>query len=296
MTSRRPDIAGLALLAAVAETGSVGAGARSLGLAQPNASRLLARLERDLGLSLIDRSPTGSRLTAHGRLVVDWAEPVLAALDLLAAGADSLREDLDSHLLVGASLTIGEHLVPRWLTSFREVHPHVQVRVRVMNSTDVVAAVESGELDVGFIESPGRPPTLHGTVVDRDELVVIVAPGHSWTHRAQVTLDELAVTPLVVREPGSGTRQTIDDLLAGREVAAPVMELSSTAAIVQSVAAGIGPAVVSTHAIEAARREGLVRVVPLAGASLRRELRAIWRPTRRFTGVAWDFVLHARGV
>lgn len=295
MTSRLPDLDGLALLTAIGQTGSLGAAARNLGLAQPNASRLLVRLERDLGLPLVDRSPTGSRLTVHGRLVADWAEPVLSSLDRLVAGAESLREDRDSHLRVGASLTVGEHLVPRWLTTFRTVHPHVQVRITVMNSADVIAAVEADQIDVGFIESPGVPAALHSTIVARDALVVIVSSDHPWTRKDHVTLAELAATSLVVREPGSGTRGTVDELLAGYEVAEPVMELSSTAAIVRSVAAGIGPAVVSTHAIESAQRDGVVQVVPLAGATLRRELRAVWRPSRRFTGTAWDFVLHARG-
>ena len=160
MTSRAPDVEGLTLLSVVARTGSLGAAARTMGLAQPNASRMLARLERDLGLSLVDRSPSGSRLTPHGRLVVDWAEPVLTALDRLAAGAESLREDRASHLVVGASLTVGEHLVPRWLTRFRSEQPEVQVRIRVMNSADVVAAVESRTIDVGFVESPTVPSSL----------------------------------------------------------------------------------------------------------------------------------------
>lgn len=293
MTSGAPDVEGLVLLSLVARTGSLGAAARSLGIAQPNASRTLVRLERDLGLTLVDRSPTGSRLTAHGRLVVDWAEPVLTALDRLTAGAESLREDRASHLMVGASLTVGEHLVPRWLTRFRSEHPEVQVRVRVMNSADVVAAVEAGTIDVGFVESLSVPAALQSLVVAHDELVVVVAPGHPWTRRTSVTRAELAATPLVVREPGSGTRDTVDDLLADLDPAEPVMELSSIAAIVRSVAAGIGPAVVSAHAVADAVRDDRVRIVPLADGWLRRDLRAIWRPSRRL-GVAWDFVLSAR--
>ncbi|GAB46991.1 LysR family transcriptional regulator [Mobilicoccus pelagius] len=293
MTSRAPDVEGLALLTLVGRTGSLGAAARTLGLGQPNASRTLARLERDLGLTLVDRSPTGSRLTAHGRLVADWAEPVLTALDHLTAGAESLREDRASHLAVGASLTIGEHLVPRWLTRFRNAHPQVQVRVRVTNSADVVEAVEADTIDVGFVESPGVPASLQSLVVAHDELVVVVAPGHPWTRRTSVTRAELAETPLVFREPGSGTRDTVDELLADLDPADPVMELSSITAIVRSVAAGIGPSVVSAHAVADAVRDDRVRIVPLADGRLRRDLRAIWRPTRRL-GVAWDFVLSTR--
>lgn len=296
--SRRPpdvDVAGLALLRAIGELGSLGAAAGRLQLAQPNASRLLARLEADLRLRLVDRSPRGSRLTPEGQLVAEWAEPVLTGLDRVVNGAASLRQDVDSHLSVGASLTVGEHLAPRWLAAFRALHPHVQVRLQVMNSADVIEAVEGGHLDLGFIESPDLPRGLHATLVERDELVLVVAPNHPWARRRRpITLDELAATPLVVREPGSGTRRTVDALLAGRETAPPVMELSSTGAIVQCVAAGTGPAVVSTLAIEPVVRDGLVVVVPLDGVVLGRNLRAIWRSPRRLDGPAGDFVVHVK--
>ncbi|WP_168583498.1 LysR family transcriptional regulator [Gephyromycinifex aptenodytis] len=295
MTERKaqPDIAALALLSAIAERGSLGAAARSLQMAQPNASRLLARLESDLRLRLVERSPRGSRLTAAGQLVAEWADPVLGSLDRLVAGAASLREDVASHLLVGASLTIGEYLAPRWLTSFRQSYPHVQVRLRVLNSADVVAAVRGTELDLGFVESPNSPADLHSVVVAYDELVLIVAPDHPWTTRRDpVSVAELADTPLVVREPGSGTRRTVEAVMQGYEVATPLMELSNTGSIVHSVAGGLGPAIVSTFAVEVARRQNLVAVVPLAGPPLRRRLRAIWRSTPALRGPAGDFVSH----
>lgn len=294
--SRPPDIAGLALLATLADTGSLGAAARRLGMAQPNASRLLHRLEADLRLRLVDRSPRGSRLTPAGQLVAEWADPILGSLDRLVAGAASLREDVASHLNVGASLTVGEYLAPRWLTTFRESQPHVQVRLQVMNSADVVEAVADAELDLGFIESPDFPAHLHNVVVAQDELVLIVSPAHPWAARCDpVTIEELAATPLVVREPGSGTRRTVEELLIGHEVASPLMELSNTGSIVHSVAGGLGPAVVSTFAVEVARRANLVVVVPLEGTSLPRQLRAIWRPTRRLRGPTGDFILHVGG-
>ncbi|WP_226344477.1 LysR family transcriptional regulator [Agilicoccus flavus] len=292
----RLDLLPLSLLVAISTTGSLGAAARSLGLAQPNASRLLRRLEADLHLRLVDRSPRGSTLTADGRLVADWAEPVLEAASRLLAGARSLRVDADSTLSIGASLTVGEHLAPGWLRTFRDLRPHVSVRLSVMNSADVVEALERGRLDLGFIESPGRLARLHGTVVARDELVVVVAPHHPWARRRRpLPLAELAGTPLIVREPGSGTRRTVDDLLGAFDRAQPVMELSSTGAIVASVVAGSGPAVLSSLAVEGARRAGTLVVVPVEDASFARSLRAVWRPTPRLLGPAGDFVLHARG-
>lgn len=292
----RVDLLPLALLVAVSTTGSLGAAARSIGVAQPNASRLITRLESDLGLRLLERSARGSTLTPEGRLVAEWAEPVLEAADRLLVGARSLRHDAETTLRIGASLTIGEHLAPGWLRTFRDVRPGVSVRLSVLNSADVIRGLQDGRLDLGFIESPGALPGLHGTVVARDELVVVVAPTHRWAaRRAPVPMAELAATPLIVREPGSGTRRTVDDLLAGFDRAEPVLECSSTGAVVASVVAGSGPAVVSTLAVDHLRHAGLVVVVPVDGPDFTRTLRAVWRPSRRLIGPPGDFVLHAQG-
>ncbi|MDO5711933.1 MAG: LysR substrate-binding domain-containing protein, partial [Micrococcales bacterium] len=164
-----------------------------------------------------------------------------------------------------------------------------------MNSAEVIAGVGKGCLDVGFIETPDAPDHLRSVVVARDELLLIVDPAHRWARRRRpIQLEELAATPLVVREPGSGTRRTVEDLLAPGPTAPPVMELSSTGAIVHSVVAGSGPAVVSSLAVKAASRAGLVAIVPLEGVRLRRDLLAIWRGAR-LEAPAGDFVLQAQG-
>ncbi len=288
------DLVALRLLAGVAQTGSVGGAARLLGMAQPNASRTLARFEAHLRLPLLERSPRGSRLTEHGRLVAEWGAAVLADVDHLLAGIESLRADAAATLRVGASLTVGEHLAPLWLGRFRVGHPDVRVTLHVANSADVIAAVRDGGLDVGFIETPDVPGDLASLVVARDDLVLVVAPEHRWARRRRpIALTELAATPLVAREPGSGTRRAVEELLADLPRAAPLMELSSTGAILAAVAAGTGAAVVSSLAADAPHRAGRVAVVPLDGPSLRRDLRAIWRGPR-LQGPAGDFVHQAR--
>src|SRR5262245_60320824 len=115
----RPDLTALDLLVRVAESGSLGGAARALGMAQPNASRALSRLERQLGLTLLVRTPGGSHLTTEGEVVVAWAREAVAAVDRVAIGARSLAEQRAAHLTVAASLTVAEYLAPRWLARFR---------------------------------------------------------------------------------------------------------------------------------------------------------------------------------
>ena len=152
-----PDLTALELLVAVADHGSLSAGARSIGMAQPNASRSLARLERNLAVSLVVRSTSGTRLTPAGLLVVDWARAVLDRAGVLLEGASSLAGSGEGGLVVSASQTVAEHLLPAWLAGLRARHGSVTVTVSVHNSATVVSDVVSGACDIGFVEGPRAP-------------------------------------------------------------------------------------------------------------------------------------------
>jgi len=295
MTGAWPDLAVLQLLVAVGERGSLGAAAGVVGMAQPNASRSITRLERQFGLTLIQRSPSGSTLTTEGKVVVHWAREVLTSAEHLLVGAQALRTERRSHLTVGASMTVAEYLVPLWLGEFRRQHPDVQVHLEVCNSYDVFDKVSAGHCQIGFVESPKIPTSLNSVVVARDRLVVVVDPSHPWARRRKpLRATELAATPLIVRERGSGTRITLDTMLAGYEVAAPLLELGSNSAVKISVRAGVAPAVLSTLAVDSAVRGGTLREVPVDDLDLSRRLRAVWRAPRRLTSPASDLVNIAR--
>lgn len=288
----RPDPLALELLVAVAATGSVGAAARTVGMAQPNATRSLARLERQLGLDLVVRSTRGSTLTDAGAVLVDQARQALSAMDAVTDSAATLRGDSTRPLPVAASQTIAEHLLPRWLSTLRSQQPNGAVAVHVHNSHDVVDDVRSGRTALGFVEEPTVPGDLHSTVVAHDEMVLVVAPHHVWAGRSRaVRADELARTALITREPGSGTRMALDEALD--QQVRPHLELPSNAAVRVSVASGAAPAVLSRLAVADALSAGTLVTVPL-GLQLRRPLRAVWTGSRRLSGLAADLVSIAR--
>lgn len=282
-----PDLTALAVLVAVADHGSMSAGARAIGMAQPNASRSLARLERHLDVTLVARSTAGSRLTPAGLLVVDWARRVLDAARTLVDGAAGLAAGA-TELSVAASQTVAEHLLPRWLAGLRTRRPGVAVEVGVHNSAEVVADVLAGGVDLGFVEGPSAPPGVHSRVVAADELVLVVAPDHPWAGlRRPISADELAVTGLVTREHGSGTRVRLDEAL-GHPVRA-IQELGSNAAVRVAVQANVAPAVLSRLAVADALAVGTLLEVPLE-LDLRRHLRAVWTGPRHLSGLAADLV------
>jgi DNA-binding transcriptional LysR family regulator len=293
-----PDVESLRLLVLVGERGSLTSAAGELGMSQPAASRRMGTLERRLGLTLLERSRRGSVLTASGELVAGWARRVLEELAALQSGVDLLRRRTSAQLTVAASLTVAEHLLPGWLGEMRRFDPDARVGLQVMNSTRVCEAVRDGTVDLGFIESPDVLPGLRSRAVARDRLVLVVAPGHPWSRRRRpVGASELADTPLLAREQGSGTRDTVERALAtwGVQPAAPLLELGSSAAIRSAVLAGAGPALLSELVIaEDLTRRTLVEV-PLADVDLRRTLRAVWRAAGRPSGQAAALLGHATG-
>ncbi|HZK58792.1 MAG TPA: LysR family transcriptional regulator [Cryobacterium sp.] len=320
--TRLPDLVALRMLVAVGETGSLTSASVALAVSQQAVSARMRTLEGQLGTALVARSPRGSTLTENGRLVAGWAREVLEAADRLAAAVDTLRAGAAAHLHVAASLTIAEHLLPRWLIAFREGQARpgqarpgraregqvTTVHLTATNSASVIDLVRSGSHALGFVETPDIPTDLQSLVIASDELVLVVAPGHPWARRRSgISAAELAATPLISREAGSGTRRSLEHTLAQlpRPLAMiePAAELPTTAAIRATVVAGRVPAVLSALAVGDDVASGRLVAVRLTDVRLVRPLTAIWRaavrahPNAALPDAALDLlaVAHAAG-
>lgn len=280
-----PDLSALQMLVTVQEVGSLSAAATRLGLSQQGVSSRMRSLEAQVGTPLLTRSPRGSSLTETGALVAGWAADVLAAAERLDTGIASLRSETARQLHVAASQTIAEYLLPQWLVSLRRQQEALgsvpaRVRLSVTNSAEAAAMIRSGAADLGFIESPHVPHGLGTRTVQYDDMVLVVAPDHPWASRRRpVSPAELARTPLVTREPGSGTREALEHLLDGAAASptiAPAVELSTTAAVRTAIAAGTGPGVLAALAVLDDLLLNRLVAVTLSGLTLRRPLTAIW--------------------
>jgi DNA-binding transcriptional LysR family regulator len=283
------DIGALRALREVGRQGSIAAAAALLGVSQQALSARMRTLERAMDVTLLARAPSGSHLTEQGRLVVGWADDVLDAADRLEAGLRSIRSGVSHRLAIAASQTIAEHLVPHWLVELRAAeqadgHPPTVVELTVANSTGVTELVRDGKADLGFIETPHLPADLVTERLRDDELLVVTAPDHAWARRTRpLAAAELAATPLVMREAGSGTRDTLTDHLAAQSPPlTPViaMELGTSAAVRSAIAAGVGPGVLSRLAVRDDLVLGRLVAVEVAGPPLTRQLTGVWKPDR----------------
>ena len=297
MTETVHDLRALRALREVGRQGSIAAAASALGVSQQALSARMRTLERAMDVTLLARTPSGSHLTEQGRLVVGWAEDVLDAADRLEAGLRSIRSGVSHRLAIAASQTIAEHLVPHWLVELRSVeqadvaqdvaaeqagYPPTVVELTVANSTGVLELVRQGRAGLGFIETPHLPSDLVTRRVRDDELLVVTAPGHPWASRRRpLELAEIAAAALVMREAGSGTRDTLTDHLAAqRPPLRPriAMELGTSAAVRSAIAAGVGPGVLSRLAVRDDLVLGRLVAVEIAGPPLTRQLTAVWKP------------------
>jgi DNA-binding transcriptional LysR family regulator len=304
LSAHMPELSAFEIFLAIARTGSLGAAGREFGLTQQAVSARLASIEAQTGVALVVRTPRGSQLTPAGVVIAEWANRLLDVAQHVDAGLASLRSEKRKRVKVAASLTIAEHLMPRWLVSLQVAANRLgattpEVIMTATNSDHAITAVRDGAADLGFIETPYLPTGLRSRVVGHDELVVIVPIDHKWARRQRsVSAAELSQTPLVTRETGSGTRDSLTAALRqalgeSAQQAQPALELSSAAAVRAAVAAGAGPAVMSRLAVADDLAIGRLRTVAVPELNLRRELRAVWVGGRAPpAGAARDLLTH----
>lgn len=293
--TRELDLQALRLLVLLEEDGSLGAAGRRLGITQPAASAALRAFETRWQLRVAERSPRGTRLTADGTTIAAWGRDVIHQIDTLRGSLQALsarRLQGGSDLGVAASLTVAEFVLPRWIGELRVQSPEVHLRLQVQNSDRVDDLVHSGECDIGFVESTRVSTDLARRVVGSDRLVIVVAASHPWARRSTpLSREQLLAAEFVLREEGSGTRETFERALSAQPRIA--MVATSTTAMVGATLAGVGPAVVTPFAVRGALETGeLVEV--RHDLDLVRPLTAIWRHDRPLDGPAAALLSIAR--
>ncbi|KQZ88363.1 hypothetical protein ASD62_02510 [Phycicoccus sp. Root563] len=285
---RIPSLEQLSALTAAAAHGSMGAAARELGISQQAVSARISAAETLMGLAVLERSSGGVRPTGQGQLVLAWAERVLEAARDLGDGIQGMDAS-GRTLLVAASNTISEALLPQWATRLRRAHPDVALQVEPGNSRSVIEAVTNGAVDLGYVETPQIPRGLRSRTVAHDELIVVAPPDHPWARRRRgIDTAELSMTPLILREDGSGTRTHIQQALPGH--ASPLHTLASTAAVRDAARTMGVPTILSSLAVVDDLATGRLVRVKVTDLSMPRALRAIWNPHQRPRGPAAELL------
>jgi DNA-binding transcriptional LysR family regulator len=202
------DLRQLSALVAVADTGSFSAAARSLHTVQSNISTHIARLERELGASLVDRS--SGELTEEGAAVVHRARYVQAELDAVVADVAALRDEVTGSVRLGCIGTVGRWLVPVLLEELAERHPRVRIVVVDATTSSLVPQLLVDRLDLAVVNLPVPDPEVATEVLFDEDRIVIAPEDHPLAEHESVSLKELATHDLLLEPPGTSFRDELD--------------------------------------------------------------------------------------
>lgn len=266
----------LELFLAVLDAGGVGRAAAVRRLSQPAVSEHLRGLEEYWGVPLFERAGRGVRPTAAARLLEPFARQALSLLAGAEQAAVELRGLRAGAVSVGASTTPGTYLLPGVLGRFRSAYPGVAVTLRIGDTREVEGWVMTGAVELGVVGAGPLGPGIAAEPWLHDELVAIVARRHRLARRRTIPTAALAGEPYIAREEGSSTRRVAEAFVGALGVTLrPVMELGSTEAVREAVAAGLGVSIVSRHAVRP--RDARVVALRFRGRRWARELLVIQR-------------------
>lgn len=284
----------LSALLAVADHGSFSGAARALYTVQSNVSTHIARLERELGVVLVDRAR--GRLTEEGTLVAARARRIQQEIDAVQADVASLGQHVSGDVRVGVIGTTARWLVPRMLMALRQLHPGVRAVVVEASTTSLVPQLVSGPLDLAVVNLPLDDPDLTATALFDEDLVLVAPERHPLAARDRIDFAELANHPVLIGPPGTVLRDDLDVAAAKRGFRLQALAEIDGVRLMASLAfGGFGPAVLPATAVPGWLSGPWTRVavdgLPRRQVGLARRRRGLLSaPGRALAGVLIDVV------
>jgi DNA-binding transcriptional LysR family regulator len=264
------DLHKLEIFYRVAELQSFSQAGERLSLSQPTVSAHVQELEKALEGRLLYRIPGKVSLTPLGQLIFERARLLLAFKRETVAVVEQFQGKLAGDLWVGGSNIPGEYLLPQKLGAFIRKHPEVKPILRIGDSAGIIDEVIDGKVELGFVGFKGNASRLSFQKLWKDEMVLVVPKGHPWSRRKWVTLADLRSENFISRERGSGTLDSLRELLARRrhsanELLKVAMQLGSTAAVKEALISGFGISILSRISISRELADGILVEVPIRG-------------------------------
>lgn len=285
----------LEIFTAIAQTGSVSKAAEQVALSQSAASTALAELERQFDCQLFDRHGKLLVLNALGKSLLPAATSLLnqaEEIERLLQGKSAL-----GNLKVGATLTIGNYLAILIISEFMQHHVECHIDLQVKNTQQILQQIASYELDLGLIEGSCHHPELIAEPWMDDELSLFCSPGHPFAKQKKVSIEDLISATWILREQGSGTRETFDQAMRHHSSALKVrLELEHTEAIKRAVESGLGIGCISRLALRDAFNRGSLVEIKAPMLDLRRKFMFVWHKSRYQTPAMLEFLNYCRSL
>jgi DNA-binding transcriptional LysR family regulator len=280
----------------VARSSSFSRAAEKLFRTQPAISTQIRTLESEIGARLFDRTGGRVKLTAGGKLFLQYAEQALAAKRNAIRAVADLERVPRGDLVVSANEATCLYILPQVFARFKQQYPLVAVSIARNERAATLEAVLSQEVDFGVVSMPVHDPRLDALPLHKDELVVITPPGHALARSGKARLEEIAQHPLLLPKQGR-TRDAIDHLFSQHQLRVDVsMELDSSELLKRFVAAGVGVGFLARSNTIADRKAGTLGVVNLAEVRIERDLALVHRKDKLLSRAANAFIEIAQQV
>lgn len=238
----------------IIDLGSFSMAAEDMGLSQPAVTFQIQALERELGITLLDRSPRSVLPTDGGRILYRHAREILRHVEEARREIVDLDELLRGTLLIGASTGPGEHVLPQVLGRFKANYPQTNVVLRILPTDEIISQVLSYDLEVGVVGAWESHPKLHFEPFVQDRLIVIAPPNHPWASGETVTIEELLHEPFILQQVGAGVRTMLEAGLQEMGLSLADLNVHMEAGLQESiktaVEAGFGIGIISRFAVQ----------------------------------------------
>ena len=280
----------LRIFTSVIEHRSFTRAAQALSLTQPAVTHQMQALTRAVGHPLLDPGSRAPVLTAVGQALHERAGRILAMVGDAQEAMDDVAGLRAGRVHVAGDTTVGIYVLPDAMAAFHREHPDVALSLDVVNRAQVRELLLEGVADVGVIGALWDDDVLDAEPFLENSLMCFCAPGHPLADREPLKPVDLLDGPLLLREPGSGTRESAERILrdAGVEPV-PAMEMASNGALKRAVAGGLGVTVLSTYAVRLELQVGLLRPLRVAGFPVERMWHVTWARERLLSPAAAAF-------
>ncbi|GGJ98186.1 LysR family transcriptional regulator [Lentibacillus kapialis] len=276
----------------VVEEGSITKAAGLGYVSQPAVTRQIRQLEDSYGTNLFDREEGTLQLTEAGALLYPYAKEFLA---IYRETHERIQEHLGKQemaLHVGASLTIGEYLLPGLIGQFKKLYPSVQFNLSIGNTPLMLAKLEKNDIDIALVEGVVSEEAYKKQKFADDELILVTAYNHRWGKRGSIQLSDIPEEKMIWREKESGTRQIVEESLQKNHVLEKMenaMELGSMQAIKSAVEAGLGTSILPKLTIQKELQYKVLREIPVEGFDLIRDFWMVQKKRRYEKEIVMDF-------
>lgn len=293
------DLWQLHIFCKVVEQKSFSRAGQSVHLSQPTVSSHIRDLESHFDCKLIDRLGKEAVPTKAGVLLYRQARRLLRLRDEMETAMAEFQGSIRGHFTLGGSTIPGSYLLPQLIGEFRKRHPKVILSLKISDSSEILEEILDGDLEMGIIGALSSDRRAEQTCLLEDELGLLVPANHAWAKIRTVSLEELRKEPLILREKGSGTRETFVDQLKKQKFSIDdftiAAEMGNTQAVIQAVKSEVGVSVLSPLAVEEEIQNGQLAILKIRELDLKRSFYLTRHRDRSPSPICLAFLAHIKG-